>query len=58
MAGLIFYKLLAIFLAALLGWVAGRMRWLGDERSGADPSRVLSNLAFFLFVPALRPDRY
>ena len=53
MASLIFYKLLAIFLAALLGWVAGRMRWLGDERSGADPSRVLSNLAFFLFVPAL-----
>ena len=26
----IFYKLLAIFVTVALGWVAGRMRWLGN----------------------------
>ena len=49
----VFYKLLAIFLAVALGWFAGRMRWLGDERLGADPARTLSNAAFYIFVPAL-----
>lgn len=49
----VFYKLLAIFLTAGLGWVVGRMRWLGDERKGADPARTLSNAAFYIFVPAL-----
>jgi predicted permease len=49
----VFYKLLAIFLTAALGWIAGRMRWLGDERKGADPARTLSNAAFYIFVPAL-----
>ena len=47
----IVYKLLAIFLTVGLGFVAGRMRWLGGE--GQDPSRVLSNAAFYVFVPAL-----
>jgi malonate transporter len=45
------YKLLAIVLVVALGWVVGRLRWLGDER--ADPARVLSNAAFYLFAPAL-----
>ena len=49
----ILYKLLAIFLTVALGWIAGRMRWLGDERQGADPARTLSNAAFYIFVPAL-----
>lgn len=49
----VFYKLVAIFLTAGLGWVVGRMRWLGDERKGADPARTLSNAAFYIFVPAL-----
>ena len=49
----VFYKLLAIFLAVGLGWIAGRMRWLGDERQGADPARTLSNAAFYIFIPAL-----
>lgn len=49
----VFYKLLAIFLTVALGWVAGRMRWLGDERQGADPARTLSNAAFYIFIPAL-----
>ena len=49
----VFHKLLAIFLTVGLGWGAGRMRWLGDERKGADPARTLSNAAFYIFVPAL-----
>ena len=49
----VFHKLLAIFLTVGLCWGAGRMRWLGDERKGADPARTLSNAAFYIFVPAL-----
>jgi predicted permease len=47
----IVYKLLAIFLTVALGYAAGRMRWLGGEAQ--DPARVLSNAAFYIFVPAL-----
>jgi malonate transporter and related proteins len=49
----VLYKLFAIFLTVSIGWFAGRMRWLGDERKGADPARTLSNAAFYIFVPAL-----
>ena len=45
----IFFKLIAIFAVVALGWVAGRARWLGQ----GDVARVLSNAAFFLFIPAL-----
>ena len=45
------YKLLAIVGVVALGWVVGKLRWLGDEQ--ADPARVLSNAAFFIFAPAL-----
>lgn len=47
----VLYKLLAIMLIVALGWVVGRLRWLGDEQ--AEPARVLSNAAFYLFAPAL-----
>lgn len=50
------YKLLSIVLAVALGWLAGRMRWLGAPaaRAGdADPARMLGNAAFYIFVPAL-----
>jgi malonate transporter len=47
--GDVFLKLLAIFAVVALGWVAGRLRWLGDN----DPARTLSNAAFYIFVPAL-----
>lgn len=53
MTAAIFYKLGAIFLMVGIGYVAGRMRWLGDERRGADPARTLANAAFYIFVPAL-----
>ena len=47
----LFSKLLAIVLVVVLGWVVGRLRWLGDEQ--ADPARVLAHAAFYLFAPAL-----
>ena len=49
----ILYKLLAIVLTVVLGWAAGRMRWLGSGEEGNDPARVLSNAAFYIFIPAL-----
>jgi len=56
MTVVVFYKLLAIFIAVAIGWFVGRMRWLGDSQaggSGGDPARVLSSAAFYIFVPAL-----
>lgn len=49
----IFHKLLAIFLTSALGWVVARAGWLGRAGDGSDPARVLSNAAFYLFIPAL-----
>jgi malonate transporter len=51
MTGAVFGKLLAIIATVALGWLAGRLRWLGDK--DADPARVLSAAAFTIFVPAL-----
>jgi malonate transporter and related proteins len=51
MTGAVFGKLLAIIATVALGWLAGRLRWLGDKE--ADPARVLSAAAFTIFVPAL-----
>lgn len=53
MTAVLLYKLLAIFIAAGIGWFVGRMRWLGEAGGGGDPARVLSNAAFYVFVPAL-----
>ena len=52
MTGAVLAKLLAMFFTVALGYVAGRLRWLGKPEVG-DPARVLGNVAFFLFVPAL-----
>ena len=49
MSSLVFAKLVVIFLIVVIGWVAGRLRWLGS----GDPARTLSNAAFYVFVPAL-----
>jgi predicted permease len=49
MFSLILFKLLAIVVVVVIGYVVGRMRWLGD----GDPARVLGYAAFYIFVPAL-----
>ena len=49
----IFHKLLAIFFTVALGWVAGRRRWLGGSGGIGPAARALSDVAFYLFVPAL-----
>ena len=49
----VFAKLLGIFATVAIGWFASRRRWLGAPGGGGDPARVLSNAAFYLFVPAL-----
>src|SRR3954466_12175538 len=51
MSAAVFAKLLAIFAVAGLGWVVGRLKWLGSAEM--DPARTLSNAAFYIFVPAL-----
>ena len=47
------YKLLAIIVAVVLGYAAGRMKWLGAGNDASDPARVLANAAFYIFIPAL-----
>ncbi|MEO7338475.1 MAG: AEC family transporter [Caldimonas sp.] len=54
----IFLKLLAIFVIVAIGWIVGRLRWLGagpepEGGAGGDPARVLANAAYYIFVPAL-----
>ncbi|MFZ2986642.1 AEC family transporter [Ideonella sp.] len=51
MSALVLGKLLAIVAIVALGWLVGKARWLGDAQ--AEPARVLSNAAFYLFAPAL-----
>ncbi len=53
MSLILFNKLLAIFCTVALGWVAGRLRWLGEPAGGIDPARLLGHAAFYIFVPAL-----
>lgn len=47
------HKLLAIFATVALGWLAGRLRWLGGAGGTEFAARALSDAAFYLFVPAL-----
>ena len=49
MTVLIFQKLTAMFIVVAFGWIAGRRRWLGE----GDAARLLGNVAFMIFVPAL-----
>lgn len=49
MSGAVFLELIAIFAVVALGYAAQRARWLG----AGDAVRAISNLAFYLFVPAL-----
>ncbi|WP_157265364.1 AEC family transporter [Azohydromonas aeria] len=58
----VLFKLPALFATVLLGWAAARWGWLADGaagrakadgHTGADPARVLSAAAQYLFIPAL-----
>ena len=53
MSAAVFFKLLALFVVVALGWVFGRQRVLGAGTGALDPSRTLSNAAFYIFIPAL-----
>ena len=53
MTTLVFLKLLAIFAVVALGWVVGKLRWLGPHTETSDPARTLANAAYYIFVPAL-----
>lgn len=49
MQSVILQKLVVILLIVAVGYGVGRRKWLGD----GDTARVLSNAAFYIFVPAL-----
>ena len=49
----VFHKLLAIFLTVGIGFVAARAGWLGPRSDGGRSARLISDLAFYVFVPAL-----
>ncbi len=53
MSTLVFFKLFAIFVVVALGWVVGKLRWLGPNNESSDPARTLANAAYYIFVPAL-----
>lgn len=53
MTAAIAIKLLAVLVTAAIGYLAGRMKWLVIGAPGSDAARVLSNVAFYVFIPAL-----
>ena len=53
MSSLMFSRLLAIFAVVAIGWIVGKLRWLGEADSRVDPARILANVAYYIFVPAL-----
>ena len=61
MSSLVFFKLLAIFVIVAIGWIVGALRWLSPAPAAGspattrevDPARILSNAAYYIFVPAL-----
>lgn len=53
MSATVFLKLLAIFVVVAIGWIVGKLQWLGPGTQESDPARTLSNAAFYIFVPAL-----
>lgn len=53
MAALVYFKLIAIFVVVALGFVVGKLRWLGPQTETSDPARTLANAAYYIFVPAL-----
>jgi predicted permease len=53
MSTLVLLKLLAIFVIVVIGWIVGRLQWLGPGGEAGDPARTLASAAYYIFVPAL-----
>ena len=53
MSTLVFFKLLTIFVVVAIGWIVGKLKWLGLASDKSDPARTLANAAYYIFVPAL-----
>jgi len=53
MSTLVLFKLLTIFVVVAIGWVVGKLKWLGPAGDKSDPARTLANAAYYIFVPAL-----
>ncbi len=53
MSAAVLFKLGAILVAVAVGWLAGRLNWLGEGVDRIAATRLLSALAFTVFVPAL-----
>ena len=55
MPSAVVYKLFAIFVVVALGWAIARFNVLGARGEGGstDAARLLSNAAFYIFIPAL-----
>jgi malonate transporter and related proteins len=54
MPSAVVYKLLAILIVVALGWAMAQLKVFRSGGSGsAETTRLLSNLAFYLFIPAL-----
>ena len=49
MSTFILRKLLATFVIVLIGWLVGKLKWLGE----CDVAHTLSNATYYIFVPAL-----
>jgi len=49
MSTFILRKLLATFVIVLIGWLVGKLKWLGE----GDVAHTLSNATCYIFVPAL-----
>ncbi len=53
MPSAVIYKLLALLIVVAIGWAIARLNVLGASAGGAEPTRLLSNAAFYIFIPAL-----
>jgi predicted permease len=53
MSTLVLFKLLTIFVVVAIGWIVGKLKWLGPVGDKSDPARTLANAAYYIFVPAL-----
>ncbi len=53
MPSAVIYKLLALLIVVAIGWAIARLNVLGASAGWAEPTRLLSNATFYIFIPAL-----